>query len=208
MNVSSTTDNGRSDYSGIDSSDDSDGGGHTMFRLRIAAWVTATLLVLATNVPLVILIMKKASRTFLDWVIIMDCMIGAVSMVCSFATQSAQIYTNNFCFMRFAVLFLALVNRFINISISLYRYVFILHNSLVQTKRQRTLFQCLVLSLILLPAVTLTGATIYFRDHYTCAPPVFLNLPLTHPLKLSFVISFWTSFVMVSVCYVAIYRSA
>ena len=206
MNLSSTTDNGSSDYSGIASSEDSDGGGYTMFRVRIAAWVTATLLVLATNVPLIILIMKKTSRTFLDWVIIMDCMIGAVSMVCSFATQSAQMFTNNFCFMRFAVLFLALVNRFINISISLYRYVFILHSSLVQTKRQRTLFECLLLCLILLPAVALTGATIYFREHYSCSPPVFLNLPLTHPLKLSFILSFWTSFVVVSVCYVAIYR--
>ena len=92
MNLSITADNGRSDYTAIASSDDSDGGGHTMYRVRIAAWVTATLLVLATNVPLVILIMKKTSRTFLDWVIIMDCMIGAVSMVCSFAAQSAQIY--------------------------------------------------------------------------------------------------------------------
>ena len=158
------------------------------------------------NVPLIILIMKKTSRTFLDWIIIMDCMLGAVSMVCSSAVQIDRIYTNNFCFIRFIVLFLTLVNRFINISISLYRYVFILHSSLVQTKRQRTLFECLLLSLILLPAVALTAATIYFRDYYPCAPPVYLNLPLTHPLKLSFVLSFWTSFVVVSVCYVAIYR--
>ena len=61
MNVSGTADNGRSDYS-----DDSDG--DTMYRVRIAAWVTATLLVLATNVPLIIVIMKQTSRTFLDWI--------------------------------------------------------------------------------------------------------------------------------------------
>ena len=199
MNVSGTTDNGRSDYS-----DDSNGDGDWV---RLAAWVTATLLVLVTNLPLIILIMKQTSRTFLDWIIITDCMLGAVSMVCSSTVQIDRIYTNdNLCFMRFVVLFLVLVNRFINVGISFYRYVFILHNSLVQTKRQRTMFQCLVLSLILVPAVTLTGATIYYRQHHSCVTPVFLNLPLTHPLKLSFYVSYWGSFVMVSVCYVAIYR--
>ena len=210
MNLSSTTDNGSSDYiaiatfnSSIASSDDSDGGGHTMYRVRIAAWVTATLLVLATNLPLIILIMKQTSRTFLDWIIITDCMLGVVHMVCS---SASQIYTNNFCFIRFIVLFLALINRFINTSISFYRYVFILHNSLVQTKRQRTMFHCLLLSLILLPAVTMTGSTIYYRHHFSCVAPVYLNLPLSHPLKLSLHGSYLASFVVISVCYAAIYR--
>ena len=98
MNLSSTTDHGRSDYSSVDSRDDSAGDADTMYGVRISAWVTATLLVLATNLPLIILIMKQTSRTFLDWIIITDCIIGAVSIVCTFAAQSAQIYTNNFCF--------------------------------------------------------------------------------------------------------------
>ena len=208
-NLSSTTDNVSSDFvaiinSGIDNtSGDSAGGGHTMYRVRIAAWVTATLLVLATNLPLIILIMKQTSRTFLDWIIITDCMLGVVHMVCS---SASQIYTNNFCFIRFIVLFLALINRFINTSISFYRYVFILHNSLVQTKRQRTMFHCLLLSLILLPAVTMTGSTIYYRHHFSCVAPVYLNLPLSHPLKLSLHGSYLASFVVISVCYAAIYR--
>ena len=197
MNVSGTADNGRSDYS-----DDSDG--DTRYRVRIAAWVTATLLVLATNLPLIILIMKQTSRTFLDWIIITDCMLGVVHMICS---SASQIYTdNNFCFVRFIVLFLALLNRFINTSISFYRYVFILHNSLIQTKRQRTMFHCLLLSLILVPAVTMTGATIYYRHHFSCVAPVFLNLPLSHPLKLSFHVSYLGSFVVIFVCYAAIFR--
>ena len=130
---------------------------------RMTAWVIATLLVLATNIPLIVLIMRSTTKTFLDWMIILDCMIGAVSMVCS---SAVQLKINNLCFMTFIVLFLTLVNRFLNVGISVYRFVFILHSNMVESKRQQTIFQDSILSFIIFPALLLTVSTVYFRDNY------------------------------------------
>ena len=144
------------------------GGAEDATAVGTAAWTTAALLVLATNVPLIILILSKTFNTFLDWMIIADCCIGVVSSVFVFTEKLNIISISNSprCFTMFFILFLNILNRLLNISIAAFRYVFIIHNSVVQTNKQRRIFHVLILSLVFIPSLLLTGLTIYYRDNY------------------------------------------
>ena len=133
-----------------------------------AAWSVAVALVLATNIPL-ILILMKTTNTFLDRIIIADCCIGVAN--CFFIS----IYKLNIipifniphgCLSIFIILFLNTINRFLNATIAVFRYVFITHNSLVQTSKQRKLFHSLVLAIAFIPSLIMTGLTIFYRNNY------------------------------------------
>ena len=136
-----------------------------------AAWSAAMALVLATNIPLILLILRKTSNTntFLDRIIITDCCIGVAN--CFFIS----IYKLNIipifniphgCLSIFIILFLNTINRFLNATIAVFRYVFITHNSLVQTSKQRKLFHSLVLAIAFIPSLIMTGLTIFYRNNY------------------------------------------
>ena len=133
------------------------------------AWSAAVALVLATNIPLILLILMKTSNTFLDRIIITDCCIGVAN--CIFIS----IYKLNFipisniphgCLSIFFILFLNTINRLLNVSIAVFRYIFIIHNFLVQTSKQRRLFHFFVLTLAFIPSLTMTGLTIFYRNNY------------------------------------------
>ena len=42
--------------------------------LRLAQFITCGL-ILATNIPMIMFIMKQGSKTFLDWLIVIDCLL-------------------------------------------------------------------------------------------------------------------------------------
>ena len=131
----------------------------------------ATALVLVTNIPLILLIPMTTSNTitFLDRIIIADCCIGVANFIfiSIYKLNVIQIFNiPHGCFSIFVLLFLTTINRLLNISIAVFRYIFIIHNSLVQTSKQRRMFNSLVLALAFIPSLTMTGLTIFYRNNY------------------------------------------
>ena len=129
----------------------------------------ATALVLVTNIPLILLILMNTSNTFLDRIIIADCCIGVANFIfiSIYKLNVIQIFNiSHGCFSIFVLLFLTTINRLLNISIAVFRYIFIIHNSLVQTSKQRRMFNSLVLALAFIPSLTMTGLTIFYRNNY------------------------------------------
>ena len=135
------------------------------------AWSAAVALVLATNIPLILLILMKTSNTntFLDRIIITDCCIGVANCIFISIYKLKVIPISDIphgCLLTiFVLLFLNTINRLLNISIAVFRYIFIIHNSLVQTSKQRKLFYSLVLVIAFIPSLTMTGLTILHRNN-------------------------------------------
>ena len=134
-----------------------------------AAWSVAVALVLATNIPL-ILILMKTTNTFLDRIIIADCCIGVANCIFISIYKLKVIPISDIphgCLLTiFVLLFLNTINRLLNISIAVFRYIFIIHNFLVQTSKQRRLFHFFILTLAFIPSLTMTGLTIFYRNNY------------------------------------------
>ena len=135
--------------------------------LMTGAWVTTTSLILATNIPLIYFIVHQRYKTFLDKLIIFDCILCIVGIVIVILNKVIRYTVEdvNFCIKIFLPFLLNLCNRFLTLSIVIYRYVFVLHSSVVETRNQRRAFESLVVSLIIIPSLYFTGVSIYYRDN-------------------------------------------
>ena len=56
--------------------------------------------------------------------------------------------------------------RLLTICIVIYRYVLVLHSSLVETSLQKRMFECLILCTIFLLPVLNSSFGVYYRNHY------------------------------------------
>ena len=61
---------------------------------------------------------------------------------------------------------LQVCSRFLTVCIVIYRYVLVLHSSLVETSAQKRIFQCLILATIFLLPVLVSSCGVYYRNHY------------------------------------------
>ena len=135
--------------------------------LMTGAWVATTSLILATNIPLIYFIVHQRYKTFLDKLIIFDCILCIVGIVIVILNKVIRYTVEdvNFCIKIFLPFLLNLCNRFLTLSIVIYRYVFVLHSSVVETRNQRRAFESLVVSLIIIPSLYFTGVSVYYRDY-------------------------------------------
>ena len=91
--------------------------------------VIFSLLILVTNVPLIYFLLQQASKTFLDKLIIIDCLLCIlnIAMTSIIVIVSYHIRDSMFCFTIFVSLYFIFCNRFLTLSIVICRYVFVLH---------------------------------------------------------------------------------
>ena len=61
---------------------------------------------------------------------------------------------------------LQVCTRLLTVCIVIYRYVLVLHSSLVETSAQKRMFQCLILATIFLLPVLVSSFGVYYRNHY------------------------------------------
>ena len=61
---------------------------------------------------------------------------------------------------------LQVCTRLLTVCIVIYRYVLVLHSSLVETSAQKRMFQCLILATIFLLPVLVSSYGVYYRNYY------------------------------------------
>ena len=144
--------------------------------LRLAQFVTCGL-ILATNVPMIIFIMKQRSKTFLDWMIVFDCFLCLsnlypITLGLNYERNGETIhhyYDNHgfgFCFWEFFIFFCILCNRLLTLGIVIYRFALVLGSSFwFPSHRKKVLEKIIILTILFIP-LTLTGWNVYYRDHY------------------------------------------
>ena len=141
--------------------------------IRAANLLTSGLIV-GTNIPLIIFILKQGSKTFLDRLVVFDCFLCMSNALLLFIRLFD--FWGSICgFHIFFSFFIQLSNKLLTLGIALYRFILVLGSSLVWTQYQRKLFEKLILLTILLISVQLTGWAVYYRGDYR----YFLGNPLS-----------------------------
>ena len=145
--------------------------------LRLAQFITCGL-ILATNVPMIMFIMKQGSKTFLDWLIVIDCLLCLSNLhVIALGPKNNKInewngimehyYGNSgFCFRVFITLFCNLANKLLTLGIVIYRFTLVLGSSFLFSKKQIKVLEYIILLAILLTSLNLTGWAVYYREDY------------------------------------------
>ena len=130
--------------------------------------VIFSLLILVTNVPLIYFLLQQASKTFLDKLIIIDCLLCIlnIAMTSVIVIASYHIQDFKFCFTIFVSLYFIFCNRFLTLSIVICRYVFVLHSSLVETDRQRRTFEGVIYNTIFILPLLMTSGSFVYRDNF------------------------------------------
>ena len=137
--------------------------------MRLAQFSTCGL-ILGANVQIIIYIMSQRSKTFLDWLIVFDCLLCLSNMhdVILIVTNllnypdSASV---DFCiFHIFLSYFKGLCNRLLSLGIAIYRFTLVLGSSFVFSAKQRKVLENIILLAILLISLIMTGWAIYYRE--------------------------------------------
>ena len=61
---------------------------------------------------------------------------------------------------------LQVCGRLLTVCIVIYRYVLVLHSSLVETSAQKRMFECLILATIFLLPILNSSFGVYYRNQY------------------------------------------
>ena len=118
------------------------------------------ILIIFTNGYLLYFIIRRPMKTFLDWMMLFDCIL----CVCNLATITAGNYKGLCYFIPFFTYFINLCNRLLSVGIVIYRYVFVIKNNLVRTTQQRKLLQSMIFGSIMMISLLLTGWSVYYKD--------------------------------------------
>ena len=144
----------------------SSGDDSMLLLMRLAQFITCGL-ILGTNLPLILFIVKQEFKTFLDWLIIFDC------ILCLFNLRSVILLLNYsnfnavFCICHvFFSFFTNLCNRLLSLGIVIYRFTLVLGSSFVFSSHKKKVLENIVLLAILLSSLNLTGWAIYYREDY------------------------------------------
>lgn len=125
-----------------------------------------TVLVVATNSPLIFFTAKQQNRTFLDNLVILDCCLCIVNMgiiTIHYLNVNANISA---CIIVFLPSLHIFCNRFLTVSIVIYRYILVLHPAMVDTALKRRILESLILAAIFLLPLVITAHGVYHRNHY------------------------------------------
>ena len=135
---------------------------------HVATFSALAILITATNGPLVYVLLKQATKTFIDWLIITDCVLcilNIVMMTLMSALKFVMLENVLVCYMMFGNTYLTYCNKLLTLGIVICRYVFVLHSSLVETERQRKTFIVSILTLIFFVPFVMTCAAVLYSDN-------------------------------------------
>jgi len=190
-----------------------------------AGQLICVMLILTTNGYLLQFIMKQPTKTFLDWMIVLDTSlcISNISTIIMIGQRIFCYFIVNFSF------FINISNRLLTAGIVIYQYVFVMKSHLVQTTVQRKALEILIIASILVPSLLLTGLSVYYKDYYlqylTCINENYRfyyqkgnfyenttpgstawNLPFYHPFNASTLVCFCGSMFLTPIGYWKIFR--
>ena len=137
----------------------------------VLAW-TIVICVLITNGPVITMLLKQASMTFLDKIVVLDCCMCMVNGWIAIDYMYSISLPVWFFLIPF---FTTFWNVLIILVIITYRLVYILRSTWVQTKRQRYLFHTGLIMFLVITSLTMTGLCYYYRDFYLKYHSKFIN---------------------------------
>ena len=125
-----------------------------------ACQLVSVMLILTTNGYLLQFIMKQPTKTFLDWMMILDTSL-CISNILTIVLIGQRIFCH---FISKFSFFINICNRLLTAGIVIYRYVFVMKNNLVRTTFQRKALESLIIGSILIPSSILTLFAAYYKD--------------------------------------------
>ena len=131
--------------------------------MRVANLLTCGL-ILGTNVPLIIFFLNQGSKTFLDWLVVLDCFLCVCNPI--LLLIRFEDYWRSICGYVFFSFFTSICNSQLTLGIALYRAILVFGSSFVWTSYQRKMIEKLILLMILTISVLLTGWAVSFRENY------------------------------------------
>ena len=146
----------------------SSGDDSMLLLLRIAQFITCGL-ILVTNVPMISFILNQRSKTFLDWLIVIDCLLCLSNLhVMALGLGITDHYYGNsgICFRVFFSFFCNLTNKLLTLGIVIYRFTLVLGSSFLFSSKQIKVLEYFILITILLTSLNLTGWAVYYREDY------------------------------------------
>ena len=142
----------------------SSGDDSLLLLMRLAQCITCGL-ILGTNLPLIIFTVNQKSKTFLDWLIILDCILCLFNLRAVILLRNYFDYDAVFCVCHvFFSFFTTLCNRLLSLGIVLYRFTLVLGSSFVFSSNQKKVLENIILLAILLPSLNLTAWAIYYKE--------------------------------------------
>ena len=123
--------------------------------------LVTTFVILLVNIPLLRYIFNHGCHIFINKLIAMDCCLCICNIAFIF-----PFFEPHTCFVPIFLFFTNVLNRLLSISIGLYRYVFVVRTTWVQTKFQRHVFSALIFGMLVLVSCSLTGFCIFYRTEY------------------------------------------
>ena len=139
-----------------------------LFTLRLAKMFSCGL-ILGTNVPMIIFTLNQGSKTFLDWLIVIDCFLCLGNIYGLLLIRPSYVSYDDigFCeFHSFLMYFIHLCNRLLTLGIAIYRFTLVNGYSLVFTTNQKKNLEIFISLFILITSLIITGLAIYNREDY------------------------------------------
>ena len=193
----------------------------TEYSLTYWFGIGSGIFILLSNVPILWMIWKEHTLTWINQVIVVDCLL-CLCMI-PIILSKAGVYPLPCSFITSYAFFAALLNRLLPVGIVIYRYIYVCKSSWVHTEDKRSNLEvALSTSLLVIPLGLAFGSWVY-QDKYI----KFLNcmakqnilfefeqemtgwafdLPIYHPFRALNIIAFFSFSVLVPAGYYLIYR--
>ena len=183
------------------------------FTLQVFSWCLAIFIFGSNSVALATL--RTLKPTFLNLLIAMDCSIG-VCMGPLHLMVATNLFPFEFCtFKSVAGFCLSLMNGLIPVGIVIYRLALVCFATRMMAAYQRKRLNYFILAITLGVSIPMTLSTLYNKNHINeylrcigksdVGPGWFNNLPMTHPHRLTSVITFVSRTVFVPIGYIIIF---
>ena len=132
--------------------------------IRLAQFITCVL-ILGSNLQIIIFIMNQGSKTFLDWLVIFDCILCLSNLRVVILLSNYSDFVDFCIFHVFLSYFTNLCNRLLSLGIVIYRFTLVLGSSLMFSSYQKKMLENSILIVILLTSLKMTGWAIYYREN-------------------------------------------
>ena len=185
--------------------------------LHAVSWVGA-FLILGTNTVAAKTVVNLLKKSFINWLICLDCLIGICVAVLLFAKPFDALFFGSsleFCtFNAISSYFLSMMNGLLPISILLFRLTHVYWSNRIMTRNQRRALSGIICVFTFGVTIFLTAGVFFYKEHYKpyqqCVGQVvdssnFFDLPNLHPLRLTTIMVFFIRSFFVPIGYICIF---
>ena len=139
------------------------GDGSLLILMRLAQIITSGL-ILGANLQIIIFIVNQGSKTFLDWLIIFDCLLCLTDLRIIILILNYSDFVD-FCIYHVGLTFFTtLCSKLLSLGIVVYRFTLVLGSSLVFSTNQKKVLENIILFVILSTSLILTGGAVYYKE--------------------------------------------